>query len=62
MTGELGGHNYVNGKCTICGKVQDPNLDKQPDTGDIFVEIAMYASFAALAVGAVVYAKRKVRG
>ena len=62
VTGELGGHNYVNGKCTICGKIQDPNLDKQPDTGDIFVEIALYASFAALAVGAVVFAKRKVRG
>ena len=62
VIGELGGHNYVNGKCTICGKIQDPNLDKQPDTGDIFVEIALYASFAALAVGAVVFAKRKVRG
>ena len=63
VVGELGGHNYgTDGKCTICGKVKDPNLDKQPDTGDIFVEIALYASFAALAVGAVVYAKRKVRG
>ena len=63
VVGELGGHTYgTDGKCSCCGKVKDPDLDDQPDTGDIFVEMAMYASLAALAVGAVVFARRKARG
>ena len=68
---EKGAHNMktIDGskdkQCTVCGlQVKapvDPTLDNQPKTGDIYAEMAMFAGVAALAVGAVIFAKRKAR-